>query len=669
MEVLTLGKSFYLKLAVTNLKKNRNAYIPYILAGMGMVFTYVLFLLISEGRGITNIVGADTLKVMFEMGAQVISIFSVIFIFYANGFLMKRRKKEIALYGILGLERKHVGLVMLYESLISGLISVTGGILLGLVFGKLFFMFLMKITRIAEGSKLIINSNVFIKTFLFFMAVYLVTLLWNQLQVRLSKPIELLKGEEIGQKEKRSTPILAIIGLGLLATGYYMALNIVNPLAAINTFFIAVLLVMAGTYYTFRAGSIVVLKVLKKNKKYYYQTNHFITVSGMIHRMKQNATGLANICILSTMVLITVSTTIALFVGQEKMIAERNPTDYSISMEAGAASPIEIKDAVYEVAQKHNVAIKIYKDIRILGTIVSYNGGTIKGVDRDEILGSNFKYYTVIFTSIEEYNKMTGKNVNLEENEVLMSFANHKSKKENITILDEAYTVKGDCDDIGLNMSLDVTSYDNIYLVLKNEEYILDIANKVTEEFKTSSHDGMEYYVYFDAEGTYEDRIACAGEIKEVTYAIAKERNFTNIDLDKEDCYKIFGGLVFLGFFLGIIFLLAMVMIIYFKQISEGFEDRKRYEILDKVGLDKKDVKKTINKQIIQVFFLPLLGAIIHVGFAFKMITKMLLIFNLTDTTLILGCTLVTIVLFAIIYIVVFKMTAKAYYRIVNRRN
>lgn len=669
MEVLTLGKSFYLKLAVTNLKKNRNAYIPYILAGMGMVFTYVLFLLISEGRGITNIVGADTLKVMFEMGAQVISIFSVIFIFYANGFLMKRRKKEIALYGILGLERKHVGLVMLYESLISGLISVTGGILLGLVFGKLFFMFLMKITRIAEGSKLIINSNVFIKTFLFFMAVYLVTLLWNQLQVRLSKPIELLKGEEIGQKEKRSTPILAIIGLGLLATGYYMALNIVNPLAAINTFFIAVLLVMAGTYYTFRAGSIVVLKLLKKNKKYYYQTNHFITVSGMIHRMKQNATGLANICILSTMVLITVSTTIALFVGQEKMIAERNPTDYSISMEAGAASPIEIKDAVYEVAQKHNVAIKNYKDIRILGTIVSYNGGTIKGVDRDEILGSNFKYYTVIFTSIEEYNKMTGKNVNLEENEVLMSFANHKSKKENITILDETYTVKDDCDDIGLNMSLDVTSYDNIYLVLKNEEYILDIANKVTEEFKTSSHDGMEYYVYFDAEGTYEDRIACAGEIKEVTYAIAKERNFTNIDLDKEDCYKIFGGLVFLGFFLGIIFLLAMVMIIYFKQISEGFEDRKRYEILDKVGLDKKDVKKTINKQIIQVFFLLLLGAIVHVGFAFKMITKMLLIFNLTDTTLILGCTLVTIVLFAIIYIVVFKMTAKAYYRIVNRRN
>lgn len=667
MGVLILGKSFYLKLAVTNLKKNRNAYIPYILAGMGMVFTYVLFLLLSEGKGITNVVGAETLQIMFEMGAAVISIFSVIFIFYANGFLMKRRKKEIALYGILGLERKHVGLVMLYESLISGLISVISGMVLGLLFGKLFFMLLMKITRIAEGSKFIIDTSVFTKTFLFFMAVYLATLLWNQLQVRLSKPIELLKGEEIGQKEKRSTPILAIIGLGLLAAGYYMALNIVNPLAAINRFFIAVLLVIAGTYYTFRAGSIVILKLLKKNKRYYYQTNHFITVSGMIHRMKQNATGLANICILSTMVLVTLSTTIALFVGQEKMIEESNPTDYYLNMEEGTVSQVELKETVYEVAQKHNVTISNYKDIRIKGAIASYSDGTMKGVDREIMLGSNSKYYSVIFIPLTEYNKLTGKNVNLEENEVLMSFAIHKSTKKNVKVLEENYTVKGACDDIGINMGQDVTAYDSIYMVFKNEKRILDIVMKMSEEFTTNSHDMLEYNVYFDAEGEYEDRLACAGEMKEVTYNIVKGRYFNNIDLSKEDGYKLFGGLVFLGFFLGIIFLLAMVMIIYFKQISEGFEDRKRYEILNKVGLDKKDVKKTINKQIIQVFFLPLLGAIIHVAFAFKMITKLLLIFNLSDTNLIFYCTLITIAIFAVIYIFVFKMTAKAYYRIINR--
>lgn len=668
MGVLTLGKSFYRKLAVTNLKKNRNAYIPYILAGMGMVFTYVLFSLISESDGITNVIGADTLQVMFQMGAVVISIFSVIFIFYANGFLMKRRKKEIALYGILGLERKHVCLVMLYESLISGLISVIGGIVLGLVFGKMFFMFLMKMTRIAEGSRLIINSSVLIKTFLFFMAVYLVTLLWNQLQVRLSKPIELLKGEEIGQKEKRSTPILAIIGLGLLAAGYYMAIKVENPLAALNKFFIAVLLVIVGTYYTFRAGSIVILKLLKKNKRYYYQTNNFITVSGMIHRMKQNATGLANICILSTMVLVTVSTTIALFVGQEKIIAERNPTDYALSMEDGTVDPIQLKDAIYEVAQKHNVSIKDYTDIRIKGVIASYDDGTLQGVDTAEILGTDFKYYTAIFIPLEEYNKKTGKSAILEDNEVLMSFAKNESVSENIIVLEESYTVKGACDDIDISISYDLSAYDTIYMVLNDEERILDTVKELSKGFTTSSNDEMEYNVFFDAEGETDDRFACANEIKDVTYKIADGRYFTNIDLDKEDGYKVYGGLVFLGFFLGVIFLLAMVMIIYFKQISEGFEDRKRYEILNKVGLDKKDVKKTINKQIIQVFFLPLLGAIIHVAFAFKMITKLLLMFALTDTTLIFFCTLATIVIFAVIYIFVFKMTAKAYYRIVNSK-
>ncbi|WP_455715936.1 FtsX-like permease family protein [Anaerosporobacter sp.] len=662
-----MGKSFYLKLAITNLKKNRNAYLPYILAGVGMVFTYVLFLLISEGKGVTNIRGADTLQVMFEMGAGVISVFSVIFIFYSNGFLMKRRKKEIALYGILGLERKHVGIVMLYESLISFLTIIFGCILLGIVFGKLFFMFLMKITRIAEGSKFIINSSVFVKTIVFFMAVYLVAFLWNLIQVRLSKPIELLKGEEIGQKESRFTPVLAILGLGLLAAGYSMALRIENPIAAINSFFIAVLLVIVGTYCTFQSGSILILKLLRKNKRYYYQTNHFITVSGMIHRMKQNATGLANICILSTMVLVTLSTTIALYVGREKVITDSNPTDYTISMEDDTVDPAQLKDEIYNVAKKHNVTIKNYKDIRMKDAVVDYKVGSIGGFNSDTVWDSNFSYYVIYFIPLAEYNKITDKNMALESNEVLISFANNKYSSDEVKILDKLYTVKGNCDDLGIKLSIDVGSKDSIYMVLKDDESIVDIVEKVTEEFKTNTNDGMEYDVFFDVDGMYDDRIACANEIKEVTNKIANGRSFTNIDLNRIDSYEMFGGLVFLGFFLGIVFLLAMVMIIYFKQISEGFEDRKRYEILNKVGLDKKDVKKTINKQIIQVFFLPLLGAIIHVAFAFKMITKMLVLFQLLDTTLILNCTLVTIAIYAVIYIIVFKMTAKAYYRIVNR--
>lgn len=667
MGVLTLGKSFYLKLAVTNLKKNRNSYIPYILAGVGMVFTYVLFLLISEGDGITNLIGGATLQSLFVMGTVVISIFSIIFIFYANNFLMKRRKKEIALYGILGLEKKHVGIVMLYESLICGLVSISGGIILGLVFGKMFFLLLMKVTRIAEGSKFIINSSVFIKTFIFFMVVYLATLLWNQIQVRLSKPIELLKGEEIGQKEKRSTVLLAIIGLGLLGTGYYLAVTIENAMAAISVFFVAVLLVIGGTYYTFRAGSIVVLKLLKKNKKYYYKTNHFITVSGMIHRMKQNATGLANICILSTMVLVTLSTTIALYVGQEKIIAERNPTDYVLSMNEGSVDPTKLKDVVYEVSKAHNITVENYMDISIQGTIVDYNNGTIKAVDDKSLFGAEYQYDTVTFIPLEEYNRLTDKSEKLKENEILMSSINRKTQDETVKIIDKTYEVKGSCDDLNVKNSVDVGAKDNIYIVIDKKEAILDSMKKLTKGNNFSNCEKMQYTVYFDVEGKTDDRIACANDLKKETYNLANGRSFNNIDMDREESYKLFGGLVFLGFFLGIIFLLAMVMIIYFKQISEGFEDRKRFEILNKVGLDKKDVKKTINKQIVQVFFLPLLGSIVHVAFAFKMITKMLLIFNLTDKSLILGCTILTIAIFTVIYVVVFKLTAKAYYRIVNR--
>jgi putative ABC transport system permease protein len=667
MGVLTLGKSFYLKLAVTNLKKNRNAYIPYILAGIGMVFTYVLFLLISEGDGINNLTGGATLQAMFMMGTVIISIFSIIFIFYSNSFLMKRRKKEIALYGILGLEKKHVGIVMLYESLICALISIIGGIILGVVFGKMFFLLLMKITRIAEGSKFIIKGSIFIKTFIFFMVVYLVTLLWNQIQVRLSKPIELLKGEEIGQKEKRSTVLLAIIGLGLLGTGYYLAITIENAIAAISVFFIAVLLVIGGTYYTFRAGSIVVLKLLKKNKKYYYKTDHFITVSGMIHRMKQNATGLSNICILSTMVLVTLSTTIALYVGQENIIAKGNPTDYVISMKEDSVDPSQLKDLVYEVAKKHDVTVEDYMDICIQDSIVDYNNGTMKAVDDNSLFSAQYQYDGVTFIPLKEYNRLTGKSENLKENEILMSISNRKFSDEKVNIVDKTYLVKGGCDDLDIKNSVDIGAEDNIYIVIDKEEDILDCMKKLSNGHKSVNSDEMQYTVFFDSKGKTDNRIACANNIREETYNLAKGRYFSNIDIDREDSYKLFGGLVFLGFFLGIVFLLAMVMIIYFKQISEGFEDRKRYEILNKVGLDKKDVKKTINKQIIQVFFLPLVGAIIHVAFAFKMITKMLLIFNLTDKTLILGCTLLTIAIFIVIYVLVFKLTAKAYYRIVNR--
>ncbi|WP_167954969.1 FtsX-like permease family protein [Anaerosporobacter faecicola] len=662
-----MGRSFYLKLAMTNLKKNRNAYIPYILGGMGMVFTYVLFLLISDGKGIANVVGGETLQMLFAMGTFIISVFSVIFIFYANGFLMKRRKKEIALYGILGLERKHVGIVMFYESFLSALASIGGGMILGVVFGKLFFLFLMKITKIAEGSTFVINSSVFVKTFVFFIIVYFITLLWNQLQIRLSKPIELLKGEEVGQKEKRSTPFLAIIGLVCLGAGYYLALRVVNPLAALNDFFIAVLLVIAGTYYLFRAGSIFFLKILKKNKRYYYQTNHFITVSGMIHRMKQNATGLSNICILSTMVLVTLSTTIALYVGQENVVSSRNPTDYALKINKDKVDSKELKNEIENICKKNHIEISDYQDVLYQDTLIDYTNHSIMPLNRNEIFANAFRYYDLLIMTQEQYNSLLNESIALNDDEVLIRFGTGAYKYESVKIGEKTYQVVQGSKKIPVNFGADIGATDAIFLVMDTEERIIQTINELNGKQQRQEVVNMDYQVFFNASGKYEDRIKCANEMKKTTYNMDSNRRYTNIDLDREEGYKLFGGLVFLGFFLGITFLLAMVMIIYFKQISEGFEDRKRFDILNKVGLDKKDVKKTINKQIIQVFFLPLVGAILHVSVAFKMITKLLRIFELTNTMLVFQCTLVTIGLFALIYIFVFRMTAKAYYRIVKR--
>lgn len=631
-----------------------------------MVFTYILFLYISSGKGINNLRGKDVLQMLFAMGTFIISVFSIVFIFYANGFLMKRRKKEIALYGILGLEKRHVAIVMFYETVLSGLASILGGCILGVIFSRAFFLMLMKLSRVASGSKFEFEPIIFLRACIFFAIVYLITLLWNLIQVRMSKPIELLKGEEVGQKEKRSTWLIALIGIVCLGAGYYIALQVDNPITALALFFIAVLLVILGTYYTFRAGSVIFLKLLKKNKKYYYQPNHFIIVSGMLHRMKQNATGLANICILSTMVLVTLSTTVGLYIGQEKIVLDANPTDYYLQIPAEKANPDELKTKIEAIGEKYSVTFHDYDDVVFKTVLIKSNKNVLLEVDREQVM-NDFGSEELVLITVDEYNRCMSTNESLQKGEVLYRDGKKNTKYDTITIKDTEYKVKGNCENYDVKRGSYATMSDYKYIVMESEKEVLKICKKLDEDFSDIYDSNMEYCMTFNSEGDVESKITCAEEINTYIRAIDKNCSTSNIDLFREQGYNMFGGLVFLGFFLGIVFLLAMVLIIYFKQISEGFDDRKRYEILSKVGLDQKDVKKTINKQIIQVFFLPLLGAIIHVAFAFKMITKMLMIFALTDITMILLCTIGTIALFAVIYVFVFKMTAKAYYRIVRR--
>jgi putative ABC transport system permease protein len=667
MEVLTLGKMFYLKLAFMNLKKNRNAYIPYMFACVGMIFTFFLFMVMSDGKGLKNVPQHASLVMMFDLGKIIISIFAVIFIFYANGFLMKRRKKEIGLYGILGLEKRHVAIVMFFETIFTGFTSIVIALLAGGVFGNIFFLLLMKLTKVASGSKFEVSAGTIISTIIFFLIVYLATLVWNFIQVKTTKPVELLKGEQLAQKERKSSLILAIIGFGCLGAGYFIAIRVENPLEALYQFFIAVILVIVGTIYTFRAGSIVVLRALKKNKNFYYKTNNFISISGMIHRMKQNAAGLANICILSTMVLVTISTTIALYIGQEVMTQQRNPYDNTIEFKKDAITSEDLQKKVLEVADKNHVKVEDYVDLNILHTAAKYEDDAFMAYD-DEISSSTMmNLYDIELFTIDEYNRMENKNETLQQGEILFYQVKDEFHKDTLKIGTKEYTVKEYLDSSKLDLNKDSFSKNKLYVIADNEDTIKAMANELGRSGYTGIQNEIEFGAFWNVEGANDNRLNYANEIHDILLDLPDASSFTNIDLDRQMGYSIFGGLLFLGLFLGLIFLLAMVLIIYFKQISEGFEDRKRYEILSKVGLDQKSVKKTINKQIIQVFFLPLLGAIVHVAFAFKMITRMLLIFELTDTTLIFLCTLGTIGLFVVIYVLVFFLTAKAYYRIVRR--
>lgn len=668
MEVLTLGKFFYSKLALSNLRRNKNAYVPYILACIGIVFTYFLFCLIGRNDGMKNLNGRDALAMIFSFGEVVVGIFSVIFILYANSFLMKRRKKEIGLYGILGLEKRHVSYVMFYETLFMGFFSISIGLIFGVVFGKLVFLGLMKILNTAGDSTFQLSISAFIKTIVFFSIIFGATLVLNYISVHVTNPIALLKGEEQGEKEPKTKIITAILGLILLGIGYYMALTVNSSIAAINEFFIAVLFVIGGTYFIFTAGSIALLKILKRNKNFYYKPKNFISISSMIYRMKQNAAGLATICILSTMVLVTASTTIALYAGEEEILRVMSPFDITVTAESKEIDE-DFLNQVKGKAKEHNVTVTSQ-------TVFSYkeSGGMLKEnvydeMDREKYSMEDLENYscTITYITIDEYNKIANLSKTLNKNEIILVNPSYDYKYDNLTIGDVNLAIKERNIFDGLVMNTQ-GYYKSMYVVLNKEDFtnvekeLLKIDSKNYDNIEKSS-------IYQNLKGNEKNRIKYAEDLENLVKNFEGSKDVDSIDINRGQSFQIYGGLLFIGVFLSLLFLLATVLIIYFKQVSEGFNDRKRFIILRKVGMDEKSIKQTINKQIIMVFFLPLIGAIVHIAFAFKMICSMLKMFYLTNTDLFLQCTVGVIVIFSVIYATVYLTTAKVYFKVVNEEN
>lgn len=653
-----MSNSLYFKLAKTNLKENRKTYFPYMLACLCAVIMFYTMDCIALTEGLNSIRGADALKMILSYGVKVVAVFSIVFLFYTNSFLIKRRKKEIGLYNVLGMEKKHIAKVLAIETLIIAAVSLILGVLGGIIIGRLLFLILINLMKldISISASFSISMPAIIQTIGLFIIVFAAVLMTNLLQVKMANPIELLQGGQKGEKEPKASWILAIAGVIELAVGYGIAVTIESPLKALMSFFIAVILVIVGTYSTFTAGSIVFLKLLKKNKKFFYKTNNFVSVSGMIYRMKQNAVGLANICILSTAVLITLSTTCALYAGQEESLKVAHPLDAEISIRnATAEEKSKALNMIKEDAAKNDVTIKNQVQYDSIHMIANQNENKLKTAEKKETFASSVR--EISFLTVEDYAKMEGKEVSLKDNEVLIFSVINEYNYDSIIINGKEYKVKDKLNKIKVTNKNKNNIVEAYTIIAKDVNVIKDMCNNNLEF--------SEYDTNFDIQGNKDNIDKYCDALN--SHISSEKVSFKSIYTGRKDFYIFNGGFIFIGSFLGLLFALGTVLIIYYKQISEGYDDCGRFQIMQKVGMSKAEVKKTINKQVLMVFFLPLIVAVIHIAFAFKVVSKLLCLFGLYSTSTLIIAIAATIVIFAAAYVIVYILTARTYYNIVQQ--
>lgn len=663
-----MNRLFYARLAVGNLRKNAGLYLPYVLAAIGIGAMYYIIGAITRDEGIQEMRGASELSMILYLGCGVIAIFTVIFLFYTNSFLMKRRKKEFGLFNILGMEKRHIGKMMFWEIIIVAVISIGGGIVVGIVLNKLVVLALMRLLEFDVPFGFHISGGAVSSVVILFSCIFIATLVYNLFQVQKASPIELLRSSSQGEREPKTRWLLALIGVLALGAGYGIAIVVESPIDALVMFFLAVLLVILGTYCLFTAGSIVVLKLLRRNKNYYYKTSHFTSVSGMIYRMKQNAVGLSNICILSTMVLVMLAGTFSLYMGKDDSLHNRYPKEIKIS---GYGMTDEEKDMLQECAvqgaKDTGAAVEGISNCTSL-SFAGYKNGEDIHLEEVEILEGEI--VMTEWLTLEEYSKFAGSVPELAEDEVLVYTAHGDHNDSQYRIGEQTFCIKEYLPELHLDdMQIEI-AYDMYFIVVKDETVMQKLNEFQKSAFGERASD-IETVVAMDVGGEEEQEIAC----KERIVQLIAERNpdseqgrvkvESRSERGNEDMV-IFGGFLFLGIFLGFVFLMATTMIIYYKQVSEGYEDKERFEIMQKVGMSKKEVRASIRSQIIKVFFLPLIMACIHLTAAFPMINRLLLMFGMANVKLFAICTVATVAIFAVIYAIVYSMTARTYYKIVD---
>ena len=670
---------YYSRLAADGIRKNRRLYLPYLLTCVLMVAMFYILAYLSRAPFMAYIGGGNALAWVLNLGSFVIAVFSVFFLFYTNSFLIRRRKKEFGLFNILGMDKRSIGRILFWESLIAALVALACGLGVGIALSKMAELGLVNLVGLDISFEFTLSREAVRYTLIIYGALFFLIFLNAVRQVRFSNPVQLLRSENFGEKPPKANWLFGVAGFAILAAAYYIAVTIENPVAALSWFFVAVLMVIAATYLIFIAGSVLLCRILQKNKRYYYNKKHFVSVSSMAYRMKRNGAGLASICILLTMVLVMISSTACLYSGKEGSLKTRYPRDLAVIANFSGASPANaekiaaLRETGNGITDRYGAARLNpvdYREAEITGSLEE--GGYLEP-DVRFVNDINFgKLVTVHFIPLEDYERMYGRTLRLGEREAAAFGLKKMDFPESITIGNLTINITQTLD------TLDVAGIDtaemlrHLFLVVPDFEGTLkDIEGLVDYNGNRMLQYGWHYA--FDTDAAPEEQIRLRSEFaaavlaeKEKAPEVFRSVFCESREADRLDFFSLYGGLFFLGIMLSIVFLIAAVLMIYYKQISEGYEDQSRFDIMQKVGMTKPDIRKSINSQMLTVFYLPIVFAVLHLAFAFPMIRKMLLLFNLNNLPLLILTTAVSILAFSAFYAVVYRITSNAYFAIVS---
>ncbi len=650
------------RLAINGILKNGSTYLPYMGISIFAIFTFFVFDLIINNDIMTKIPKAAYAYMLMSIGFVLLGIIIVPFLYYTNSFLIKRRKKELGLYSILGMEKKHIGIMMLIETLIIYIVVVFCAIVLGLLFSKLIFLLLLNLAKLPVDVSFGISGKAIVNTLIFYSVISGINLLANLVQVGKANPAELLGESKKGEKEPKHIWLWTLVGIFLLGYGYYLAITSQVDSGIFLNFFLAVFLVVAGTHFLFTSGSISFLRSLKKNRKFYYRSNNFVAVSGMIYRMKKNAASLVNICIFATMAIITLICTVSLYLGIPKVQKFMYPYDIQVDFKEQSLTDRENwEEKLKKLAQTENVIIKDY---------YAYDSIQLSAVKQGEFILTDDKTasyadrYKICFLTLDTFNVLESASYELRDKEVMVYSTGADYGREEIVFLNGTYRVKEEITSSVLAPKADNNVFSAMYYVIVPEE---DTLAQIAAAYGTELSGNHGYTVKVNLRGEEGQREAFSKQLKQVSAQHPGFDAYMDYSEDKKDMESMYGGLLFIGIFFGIIFIMCLLIIMYYKQITEGFEDQKNFEIMQKVGMSDPEVKRTIKKQILQVFFIPLVGAIVHTTAGMFMVVKLMAVLNFFQANLIITCAVVVCVSFALIYGICYNRTARTYYKIVKR--